>query len=97
MVFIGARTPDQKMAQDLFVSTWPAVERVWRNSPRFRAKDSWSLRQYAKFRRYFGTIVRLVAKRASKTNSWDLATGAPARSRGASGRASYRPGGRRTG
>ena len=43
-------------------------------SPRFRAKDPWSLRQYAKFRRQFGTIVRLVAKRASKTNSWDLAT-----------------------
>ena len=34
----------------------------------------WALRQYAKFRRQFGTVVRLVAKRASKTNSWDLAT-----------------------
>ena len=42
-------------------------------SPRFRAKDPLSLRQYAQLRRYFGTVVRLVAKRASKTNSWDLA------------------------
>ena len=32
------------------------------------------MRQYAKYRRQFGTVVRLVAKRASKTNSWDLAT-----------------------
>jgi hypothetical protein len=40
----------------------------------FRAKDPRSLRGYAQFRRYFGTIVRLVEKRASKTNSWDLAT-----------------------
>jgi hypothetical protein len=39
-----------------------------------RIGTPWSLRQYAKFRRYFGTIVRLVEKRASKTNSWDLAT-----------------------
>jgi Family of unknown function (DUF5681) len=74
VVFNGPLTPDQKMAQDLFVSTWPTVEREWRDSPSFRAKDPWSLRQYARFRRYFGTMVRLVEKRASKTNSWDLAT-----------------------
>ncbi len=72
--FNGPLTLDQKMAQDLVVSAWPAMEREWRNSPLFRAKDPGSLRQYAKFRRYFGTIVRLVEKRASKTNSWDLAT-----------------------
>jgi Family of unknown function (DUF5681) len=72
--FNGPLTLDQKMAQDLLVSTWPAVERDWRNSPHFRAKNPWSLRQYAKFRRQFGAIVRLVAKRASKTNTWDLAT-----------------------
>jgi hypothetical protein len=74
VIFNGPLTPDQKMAQDLVVSAWPAMGREWRNLPRFRAKDPRSLRQYAKFRRYFGTIVRLVEKRASKTNSWDLAT-----------------------
>jgi hypothetical protein len=74
IIFNGPLTLDQKIAQDLLVSTWPAFEQRWRNSPSFRAKDSWSLRQYAKFRRQFGTVVRLVAKRASKTNSWDLAT-----------------------
>jgi Family of unknown function (DUF5681) len=72
--FNGPRTLDQKMAQDLFVAAWPALEQACRNSPRFRAKDPWSLRQYAIFRRQFATVVRLVAKRASKTNSWDLAT-----------------------
>lgn len=74
VIFNGPCAPDQKMAQDLLVSTWSAFERKWRNLARFRAKDPWSLRQYAKFRRQFGTIVCLVAKRASKTNSWDLAT-----------------------
>jgi Family of unknown function (DUF5681) len=74
VVFNGPVTPDQKMAQDLAISAWPAMGRDLRNSPLFRAKDPWFLRQYATFRRYFGTIVRLVQKRASKTNSWDLAT-----------------------
>jgi hypothetical protein len=74
IVFSGPLTPDQKMTQDLLVSAWPAFEEEWRNSPRFRAKDSWSLRQHAKFRRKFKIIVRLVAERASRTNSWNLAT-----------------------
>jgi hypothetical protein len=74
ITYNGPLTPDQKMAQDLVVSAWPAMGRELRNSPLFRAKDPRSLRGYAKFRRYFGTIVRLVEKRASKTNSWDLAT-----------------------
>jgi Family of unknown function (DUF5681) len=74
VIFNGPLTPDQKMAQDLVVSAWPGMGRELRNSPLFRAKDLWSLRQCAKFRRYFGIIVRLVEKRASKTNSWDLAT-----------------------
>ena len=56
------------------MSTWPAIEREMRNEPLFAEEDPWFLREYAKFRRQFGTIVRLVAKRASKTNSWDLAT-----------------------
>jgi Family of unknown function (DUF5681) len=72
--FNGPLTLDRKMAQDLLVSALPAIEQKWRMSPRFRAKDPWSLRQCAQFRRYFGSIVRLVAKRASKTDSWDLAT-----------------------
>jgi hypothetical protein len=72
--FNGPLTPDQKMAQDLLVSALPAIEQEWRISPRFRAKDPWFLRQQAEFRRQFGSIVRLVAKRASKSNSWDLAT-----------------------
>ena len=72
--FNGPLTLDEEMAQDLLVSALPAIEQEWRISPRFRAKDPWSLRQYAEFKRYFGTVVRLVAKRASKSNSWDLAT-----------------------
>jgi hypothetical protein len=74
VILNGPSTLDQKMAQDLFVSAWPAVEREWRNDPLFAEKDPWFLRQYAKFRRRFGTVVRLAGKRASKTNSWDLAT-----------------------
>ena len=72
--FNGPLTLDQKMAQDLLVSALPAIEHALRMSPRFRAKKPRSLRQYADFRKYFGTVVRLVAKRASKTNSWDSAT-----------------------
>jgi hypothetical protein len=74
IVFNGPVTLDQKMAQDVLVSTWPAFEREWRTSRRYRAKDPWSLRQYAKCKRQFGTIVRLREKRASRTNSWRLAT-----------------------
>jgi Family of unknown function (DUF5681) len=74
ITYNGPLTPDQKMAQDLVVSAWPAMGRDLRDSPLFRAKDPQSLRQYAQFRRYFETIVRRVEKRASKTNSWDLAT-----------------------
>jgi hypothetical protein len=43
--FNGPLTLDQKMAQDLLVSALPAIEQEWRISPRFRAKDPWSLRQ----------------------------------------------------
>jgi hypothetical protein len=74
LILNGPLTPDQKMAQDLIVSAWPAVEKEWRNSPHFRAKDPEFLRRYAKSRRRFETIARLAAKRASKVNSWDLAT-----------------------
>jgi Family of unknown function (DUF5681) len=72
--FNGPLTLDQKMAQDLLVSTWPAVEREMRNSACFRTKDPWFLRRHAKLKRQFETVVRLVMKRASKTNSWNLAT-----------------------
>lgn len=74
VIFNGPLTPDQKMAQDLCVSTWRAFEREWIDSRHLRAKDSRSLRRYAKLKRQFGALVRLVEKRASKTNSWDLAT-----------------------
>jgi hypothetical protein len=74
MVFNGPRTPDQKMHQDLVVSTWPALEREWRNSRLFRARDPQFLRMYAKSKRRVEIVIRLVEKRASKTNSWDLAT-----------------------
>ena len=43
--FNGPLTLDQKMAQDLLVSALPAIEQEWRISPRFRAKDPWSLRR----------------------------------------------------
>lgn len=72
--FNGPVTLDQKMAQDLVVSTWPAVEREMRNSARSVTKEPWFLRQHAELTRQFETVVRLVTKRASRTNSWELAT-----------------------
>jgi hypothetical protein len=74
IVFHGPLTADQKMAQDLMVSTWPAIEQEFRNSPLFKAKDPSFLRMYAKRKMHFDTVSRLVAKRASKVNSWDMAT-----------------------
>jgi hypothetical protein len=50
------------------------VEREMRNSACFRTKDPWFLRRHAKLKRQLETVVRLVMKRASKTNSWNLAT-----------------------
>jgi hypothetical protein len=67
-------TPDQKMAQDLLVATWPKIDREWRKSRLFRAKDPQTLRLYAKAKRSVETVTCLVEKRASKTNSWRLAT-----------------------
>jgi hypothetical protein len=74
IVLHGPATADQKMAQDLMVSTWPAVEREIRNSPLFKAKDPSWLRVYANRKRECDTVARLVARRASKVNSWDIAT-----------------------
>ena len=45
-----------------------------RNSARSVTKEPWFLRQYAELTRQFETVVRLVTKRASRTNSWELAT-----------------------
>jgi len=45
-----------------------------RNSPGFRAKNSSVLRNHAKLKRQAENFIRLVAKRASKTNSWEMAT-----------------------
>ena len=74
IVFRGPLTADQKMAQDLAVSIWPAVEREICNSPLFKAKDPGVLRMYAKHKRRWEEVCRLVARRASKVNSWDMAT-----------------------
>jgi hypothetical protein len=74
IVFHGPVTADQKMAQDLMVSTWPAAEREMRNSPLFKAKDPSFLRRYVKRKRRFDTVSRLLARRASKVNSWEIAT-----------------------
>jgi hypothetical protein len=73
IVLHGPVTADQKMAQDLMISSWPVVEREIRNSPLFKAKDPWVLRMYAKRKREWHTVARLVARRASKVNSWDIA------------------------
>jgi len=62
------------MAQDLMVSTWPAVERAFRNSALFKAEDPSFLRTYAKRKREWETVARLVSMRASRVNSWDVAT-----------------------
>jgi hypothetical protein len=70
----GPISPDQKMLQDLFVSRWPTVERRRRNGPLFIAKDLRYLRQYARMKRAAENAGRSVAKRASKINSWDIAT-----------------------
>ena len=72
--FNGPLTLDQKMAQDLLVSAWPRVDREMRNSPGFQAKNSSRLRVHAKLKRQAENFIRLVAKRASKTNSWEMAT-----------------------
>jgi hypothetical protein len=74
IILNGPVTRDQKMAQDVAVSRWPAVEQEWRNSPLFVAKNPWFLRQYAKLKKQTETVGRLVARRASKINSWDMAT-----------------------
>jgi hypothetical protein len=74
VIFRGPVTLDQKMAQDLLVATWPKIDRESRKSRLFRAKDPQTLRLYAKAKRSVETVTRLVEKRASKTNSWLLAT-----------------------
>ena len=56
IVFHGPLTADQKMAQDLMVSTWPAIEQEFRNSPLFEAKDPSFLRMYAKRKMHFDTV-----------------------------------------
>ena len=70
----GPSTADEKMAQDLMVSTWPAEEREIRNSPLFKARDPSWLRMYARCQTRMDAVGRLVARRASKVNSWDIAT-----------------------
>ena len=74
IVLHGPLTADQKMGHDLMISTWPAVEREIRNWPLFKAKDPSILGMYAKYKRQADAVGRLVARRASKVNSWDIAT-----------------------
>jgi hypothetical protein len=70
----GPMTLDQKMAQDLMVSTWPERDREMRKSPLFAARDHRYLRQYRRSKREMEKVSRLVAKRASRINSWENAT-----------------------
>jgi hypothetical protein len=70
----GPMNEDQKMAQDMLVSRWPTIERRWRESPPIVAKNVRHLRQYEKLKRQMEKVGRLVAKRASRINSWDMAT-----------------------
>jgi Family of unknown function (DUF5681) len=74
IVLHGPLTADQKMGHDLMISTWPAVEREIRNWPLFKAKDPSILGMYAKYKRQADAVGRRVARRASKVNSWDIAT-----------------------
>jgi hypothetical protein len=74
IVLHGPLTADQKMGHDLMISTWPAVEREIRNWPLFKAKDPSILGMYAKYKRQADAVGRLVARRASEVNSWDIAT-----------------------
>jgi hypothetical protein len=74
IVINGPTNLDQKMAQDLYASLGPVIERMWRNSPLFIAKDRWHLRLHARFKRRLEIVGRLVAMRASRINSWDNAT-----------------------
>ncbi len=70
----GPWTFEQKMAQDLMVTTWPERERELRKSPRFGAKDCKYLREYHRMIKQMDTVYDLVAKRACKTDSWEEAT-----------------------
>jgi Family of unknown function (DUF5681) len=64
IVLHGPLTADQKMAQDVMVSTWPAVERAYRESPLFKAKDPSFLRMYANRKTQHDTVAALVESRA---------------------------------
>jgi hypothetical protein len=70
----GPWTLEQKMAQDLLVTIWPDRERELRRSPLFAAKDRKYLREFHKMKKQMDPVYDLVAKRASKTDSWEEAT-----------------------
>jgi hypothetical protein len=74
IIFNGPVTLEEKMAQDLAVSTWPALDRDWRESPLFATRDRRYLREYHRTKKKMETVFRLVVKRASKCNSWENAT-----------------------
>ena len=70
----GPYTMKQKMAQDFFVSAWPAIERDLVDLPLYKRRDREYLRMYLKLKRGAAEVYRLVAKRASKVNSWEAAS-----------------------
>jgi hypothetical protein len=73
-VFNGPISINQKMAQDFIMSRGPAMERALRKLPGFISKDPRFLREHAKLRRESKIVGALVAKRASRINSWDIST-----------------------
>jgi hypothetical protein len=70
----GPMTLEQKMAQDLMVTTWPQLDRKLATSRLFVMKDPKYLRQYHRMKKQMDIVYDLVAKRACKTNSWEEAT-----------------------
>ncbi len=74
VILSGPLTREQKMAQDLMVTTWPDRERELRKSRPFVMKDRKYLREYHRMKKQMGIVYDLVGKRAFRVNSWEEAT-----------------------
>jgi len=74
IILNGPRTLDQKMAQDLLIARLPTIERETRDSPFFKEGDPRYMRLHAKLERWLKIVTHLVSKRASRINSWEMAT-----------------------
>ena len=70
----GPVTADQKMAQDFLMSNGAPLTRQFLNPSHSVARDRRLLRQARKINRQMEEVSRVVAKRASKINSWERAT-----------------------